>query len=122
MAQEGRSGKRVVGILLGLVLIAALIAWFGAMQLEESNQESQHVVGEGESASVLSEGVLFEARAGDPGVVVAQDVASGKELWRAELGAVTSKPELLVHGELIEVQIAGTPWMTLDRSTGEPVE
>jgi len=40
----------------------------------------------------------------------------------AELGAVASKPVLLVHEELIEVQIAGTPWMTLDRSTGEPVE
>jgi hypothetical protein len=54
--------------------------------------------------------------------VIAKDVGSGKELWRTELGSVTSKPVLLVREEIVEVQIAGTPWMTLDRSTGEPLE
>ena len=122
MAEEGKSGKRVVGVLLGLVIAAALIAWFGATQLEKSNREGQQAGGDAESAAVLSEGVLYEATAGDPGIVIAKDVGSGKELWRAELGAVTSKPALLVNEKIIEVQIAGTPWMTLDRSTGEPVE
>lgn len=122
MAEEGKSGKRVVGILLGLVIAAAVIAWLGATQLEKDNRSGQQAGGNAESAAVLSEGVLYEATAGDPGMVIAKDVGSGKELWRAELGAVTSKPTLMVHEELVEVQIAGTPWMTLDRSTGEPVE
>jgi hypothetical protein len=122
VAEEGKSGKRVVAVLLGLVLIAGVIAWVGAAQLEKNNRAGQEAEGGEHSAAVLSEGVLYEARSGDPGVVVAQDVGSGKELWRAELGSVTSKPVLLVSEELIEVQIAGTPWMTLERSTGEPVE
>ena len=122
MTEEGKSGKRVVAVLLGLVLVAALIAWFGAVQLEKSNRATQHAGGEELKAAVLSEGVLYEARSGDPGLVIAKEVGSGKELWRAELGAVASKPVLSVSEELIEVQIAGTPWMTLDRSTGEPVE
>jgi len=122
VAEEGKSGKRVVAVLLGLVLTAAVIAWFGAGQLEKNNREGQQPAGEALSASVLSEGVLYEAQSGDPGVVVAKDVGSGKELWRAELGAVTSKPVLVVNEKLIEVQIAGTPWMTLDRSTGQPLD
>lgn len=122
MAEEGKSGKRVVGVLLGLVLVAGLIAWFGAMQLEEETRAGPQAADDGQSTAVLSEGVLYEARAGDPGVVIAKDVGSGKELWRAELGTVASKPVLLVHEKLIEVRIAGTPWMTLDRSTGEPAE
>ena len=122
MAEEGKSGKRVVAVLIGLVLTAAVIAWVGAVQLEKENREGQQAAGEALSASVLSEGVLYEAQSGDPGVVVAKDVGSGKELWRAELGAVKSKPVLLVNEELIEVQIAGTPWMTLDRSTGQPLD
>ena len=122
MAEEGKSGKRVVAVLIGLVLTAAVIAWVGAVQLEKENREGQQAAGEALSASVLSEGVLYEAQSGDPGVVVAKDVGSGKELWRAELGAVESKPVLLVNEELIEVQIAGTPWMTLDRSTGQPLD
>jgi hypothetical protein len=121
VAEEGKSGKHVVAVLLGLVLIAGLLAWLGAMQLEKGNRAGQRP-GDQQSASVLSEGVLYEAQAGDPGVVIATDVGSGKELWRAELGAVASKPVLSVHQELIEVQIAGTPWMTLDRSTGKPLE
>ncbi|MDH3656375.1 MAG: hypothetical protein OEN21_19105 [Myxococcales bacterium] len=118
MAEEGKSGKRVVGVLLALVLGAGLIAWFGATRLEKNTRAHQEV----ESASVLSEGVLYEAQAGDPGVVIAKDVGSGKELWRAELGSVTSKPAVTVTENVIEVQIAGTPWMTLDRRTGEPLE
>lgn len=122
MVKEGKSGKRVVAVLLGLVLVAALIAWFGATELEKSNRAGQQAGADELSAAVLSEGVLYKAQSGDPGLVIAKDVGSGKELWRAELGVVTSKPVLSVHEELIEVQIAGTPWMTLDRSTGEPVE
>jgi hypothetical protein len=116
------SGKRVVAVLLGLVLMAALTAWFWAAQLEKKNRAGQQAGGGEVSAAVLSEGVLYEAQSGDPGVVIAKDVGSGKELWRTELGTVASKPVLTVNEELIEVQIAGTPWMTLDRSTGEPVD
>jgi hypothetical protein len=121
VAKEGKSGKRVVAVLLGLVLVAGVIAWFGAMQLAKRTPAGQGPSGE-QTASVLAEGVLYEARGGSPGVVIAKDVGSGKELWRAELGAVAGEPMLSVNEELIEVQIAGTPWMTLDRSTGEPVE
>jgi len=118
VTEEGESGKRVVAVLLALAVGAALIAWFGASQLEKSNRSLQQA----ENASVLSEGILYEAHAGNPGVVVATDVGSGKELWRAELGSITSRPVVTVNEEVIEVQIAGTPWMTLDRSTGEPLE
>ena len=118
MTEQGKSGKRVVGVMLALAVGAGLIAWFGATRLEKNNRSLQ----EAESASVLSEGVLYQAQAGNPGVVIAKDVGSGTELWRAELGSVTSKPAITVTEEVIEVQIAGTPWMTLDRTTGEPVE
>ncbi len=122
MAEQGISGKRVVAVLLGLVLMAALTAWFWATQIEKEHRAGQQAGGGEVSAAVLSEGVLYEAQSGDPGVVIAKDVGSGKELWRTELGTVASKPVLTVNEELIEVQIAGTPWMTLDRSTGEPVD
>lgn len=118
VAEEGKSGKRVVGVLLALVLAAGLAAWFGATRLENNSRALQEL----ESVSVLSEGVLYEAQAGDPGFVIATDVGSGKELWRAELGSVTSKPAVTVTDDGIEVQIAGTPWMILDRTTGEPLE
>lgn len=111
-----------MAVLLGLVLAAGLVAWFGAAQLEKNNQARREAEAGALSAAVLSEGVLYEASSGEPGLVVAKDVGSGKELWRAELGSLTSKPVLSVSEELIEVQIAGTPWMTLDRSTGRPVE
>lgn len=112
----------MVAVLLGLVLAAGLIAWFGATQFERANRAGQPARGDEPDALVLSEGVLFEARAGEPGMVIAKEVGSGKELWRAELGAVTGKPVILVNEEVIEVQIAGTTWMSFDRSTGEPVE
>lgn len=121
MAQEATSGKRVVGVLLGIVLFVALIAWIAAMQLEK-RRSVRPADGSGENAAVLSEGVLYEAQAGDAAAVVAKDVASGKELWRAELGSITAKPTLVIREQFIEVQIAGTPWMTLDRNTGEPIE
>jgi len=118
----GTSGKRVVAVLLGLVLAAGLIAWLGATQLEKKTRADRNTGPESSGAMVVSEGVLFEARMGEPGIVIAKEVGSGKELWRAELGSVTGKPVLLVRDEIVEVQIAGTPWMTLDRSTGEPLE
>ena len=82
----------------------------------------ERAAGEVETGAVLSDGILFEASAGDPGLVIARDVGSGKELWRAELGAVTSRRPYRQSKSLSKSQIAGTPWMTLDRSTGEPVE
>lgn len=122
MTEKGKSGKLVVGVLLALVLAAAVIAWLGAVQLEKNNRERSAAEGTEESAAVLSEGVLYEATAGNPGLLTAKDVGSGKELWRTEIGALRSKPAVLVSEELIEVQIAGTPWMTLDRDTGQVVE
>ena len=119
VAQAATSGKRVVGVLLGIVLFVALIAWIAAMQLEKRRYVTP---AEGTNAAVLSEGVLYEAQAGDAAAVVAKDVASGKELWRAELGSIAAKPILVIREQVIEVQIAGTPWMTLDRNTGEPIE
>lgn len=107
--------------MLGLVLIIALIAWIAAMQLEK-RRSAQPAVETTKSSVVLSEGILYEAQPGDSAIVVAKEVASGKELWRAELGSIKTSPVLVIHEELIEVQIAGTPWMTLDRNTGEPVD
>ena len=122
VAEEGKSGKRVVVVMLSLAIGVALIAWFAASRIEKDTRAKREGAGEAQSAAVLSEGVLYEATAGDPGLVIAKDVGSGKELWRAELGAVTTQPALNVEGELVQVEIAGTPWMTLDRESGEPVE
>jgi len=74
------------------------------------------------AARVLADGVLYEAHSGDPAVVTAQNIGSGKQVWRAELGTITTQPVLIVEGDVVEVQIAGTPWMTLDRGSGKPVE
>ncbi len=120
MAEDGKSGKRVVGVLLGLVLVVALAAWFGAMRLEKGSHPGDGA--DSDIASVLSDGVLYEARGGDPGLVIAKDVGSGKEIWRSELGSITSKPNLVVNEEVIEVRIAGTSWMSLNKATGEPLE
>ena len=105
-------------VLLALALGAGVIAWIGAAKLEKSTRAARQE----QTAAVLSEGVLYEAQAGEPAILVAKDVGSGKELWRAELGNLASKPVVTVNEEVIEVQIAGTPWMTLDRRTGEPLE
>jgi hypothetical protein len=82
VVKEGKSGKRVVAVLLGLVLVAALIAWFGATELEKSNRAGQQAGADELSAAVLSEGVLYEAQSGDPGLVIAKDVGSGKNLLK----------------------------------------
>ena len=105
-------------VLLALAVGAGVIAWIGASKLEKSTRAARQE----QSAAVLNEGVLYEAQAGEPAILIAKDVGSGKELWRVELGNVASKPTLTVNEEVIEVQIAGTPWMTLDRGTGEPLE
>jgi len=122
VAEDAKSGKRVVAIMLALAVGVALAGWYFASRIERETRARQQAAGEAESASVLSEGVLYEATAGDPALVIAKDVGSGKELWRAELGALVAQPTLTVREALIEVEIAGTPWMTLDRNTGEPVE
>lgn len=122
MTEEGKSGKRVVTVLLVIAVGVALIAWLAASRLEQNTLARKRAAGEVEAGAVLSEGVLFEATTGDPGLVIAKEVGSGKELWRAELGAVATEPELTVVEERVEVEIAGTPWMTLDRNTGEPIE
>lgn len=109
-------------VLLAAAVGVALIAWLAASRLEQDTMARKRAAGEVETGAVLSDGVLFEATTGDPGLVIAKDVGSGKELWRAELGAVATQPELIVVDERVEVEIAGTPWMTLDRNTGEPVE
>lgn len=122
MTEQGKSGKRVVVVLLAAAVGVSILAWVAASRLEDDTRARQQAAGEIQSASVVSDGVLFEAEVSDPGFVTAKDVGSGKELWRAELGAVTTKPGIEVVGERVEVEIAGTPWMTLDRTTGEAIE
>ncbi len=119
MAEEGKSGKRVVIALLALAVGISVLGYVAARRVEKPEIPEQ---ASGEAATVLSEGVLYEARGGDPALVIAKDVGSGKELWRAELGNLKTDPQIDVGDEVIEVQIAGTPWMTLDRETGEVVE
>lgn len=121
MIKEGKSGKRVVAVLLGLVLAAALGAWYWAMKVEQRTLAGATEQGSDQDR-VLSDGVVYEAHAGDPAVVTARDAASNEELWRTELGAIATRPVILIKEELIEVQVAGTPWMTLDRASGKPVE
>jgi hypothetical protein len=120
--EEGKSGKQVVAVLLSAAVGVALVAWLAASRIEENTKARQRAADETRSGALLSEGVLYEATIGDPGLVIAKDVGSGKELWRAELGAVTTQPVLSIRDELIEVEIAGTPWMILDRTTGEQLE
>lgn len=122
MVEEGKSGKRVVIVILSAALGVSLLAWAAASRIERTTKAGHDSGAKTGAAAVLSEGVMFEATAGDPGLVIAKDVGSGKELWRAELGAIATQPSISVHGELVEVEIAGTPWMTLDRDNGEPVE
>ena len=116
MSEEGKSGKRVVLTMLGLAFGASLIAWYGASMLEGRSGPSDG------AAAALSDGILYEARAGEPALLIAKEVGSGKELWRAELGNLASKPTVTVNEAVIEVRIAGTPWMAFDRETGNPLE
>jgi hypothetical protein len=122
VSEEAKSGKRVVLILLAAAVGISLVAWLAASRLERATGARERAAGEVQAASVVSDGVLFEAIVGDPGYVIARDVGSGKELWRAELGAVATKPGVKVVGERVEVEIAGTAWMTLDRTSGEALE
>jgi hypothetical protein len=119
---EAKSGKRVVLILLAAAIGVSLVAWLAASRLERNTSARERAAGGAETTSVVSDGVLFEAVLGDPGFVIARDVGSGKELWRAELGSVATTPGVKVVGERVEVEIAGTPWMTLDRTSGEALE
>ncbi len=112
----------MVIVLLTVAIGVAVVAWLAASRVEEGSRARRVAAGEVEAAAVLRDGVLYEATTGDPGLVIAKDVGSGKELWRAELGAVATQPALVIEGETVEVEIAGTPWMTLDRTSGEPVE
>ncbi len=112
----------MVLVLLALAVGVAVIAWVAASRVEQNSRARSIAAGETESAAVLSEGVLYEATAGDPALVIAKDVGSGKELWRAELGSVATQPALIVEDDRVQVEIAGTPWMTLDRESGEAVE
>lgn len=122
MVEDGKSGKRVVIVILSAAIGVSLLAWAAASRIERTTKAGRDSGTKAGAAAVLSEGVIFEATAGDPGLVIAKDVGSGKELWRAELGAVATQPSISVRGELVEVEIAGTPWMILDRDNGEPVE
>jgi hypothetical protein len=108
--------------MLALAIGVAAVGWFAASGIERGTSAEREAAGEGSTAAVLRDGVLYEASVGDPGLLIAKDVASGKELWRAELGSLTAQPSLEINEQLIEVEIAGTPWMTLDRESGEPVE
>lgn len=117
---EGKSGKRVVTILLGFVALAVFGAWVGFKAIQgPGGAEGPEITG---APRVLAEGVLYEAQSGDPAVVTAQDISSGKQVWRSELGTITTQPLLVVEDDVIEVQIAGTPWMTLERTSGKQVE
>lgn len=122
MTEEGKSGKRVVIVMLAVAIGVSLIAWAAASRIERNTKAGGDLGSEPQETAVLSEGVMYEATAGDPGLLIAKDVGSGKELWRTELGAIATQPAVSIEGDLIEVEIAGTPWMIIDRNSGEPVE
>lgn len=120
MVTESKSGKRIVAFLLGFVALAVFVAWVGFKAIEgPGGPDGTGMTG---APRVLADGVLYEAHSGDPAVVTAQNISSGKQVWRAELGTITTQPVLIVEDEIIQVQIAGTPWMTLERGSGKPVE
>ncbi len=106
--------------LLALVALAVFGAWLGQGAIEQ-NQPAAAIERKG-APSVLMDGVLYEAEAGDPAFVTARAVGSGKSLWKAELGAITEPPLLLIDGKQIEVRVNGVPWMVLDRASGEAIE
>lgn len=116
---EGKSGKQVVAVLVGFVVLAVFIAWAGFRAIQGPGGPEEGIAG---APRVLAEGVLYEAQSGEPGVVTAQDISSGKQVWRSELGTITTQPVLVVEDDVIEVQIAGTHWMTLERASGKPVD
>ncbi len=120
MVTKSKSGGQVVAVLLGFVALAVLIAWVGFKAIEGPGGPEN--LGDIGAPRILADGVLYEAQSGDPAVVTAQDIRSGKPVWRTELGTITTQPVLVVEDEVIEVLIAGTPWMTLERASGKPVE
>lgn len=120
MGEPGKSGKRVVVLLLGFVALAVFLAWFGYLRLVGTGDGFQD--GMGGAPQVLSDGVLYVAEAGDPGFVSATSIRSGKEVWHTDVGAVSAPLLILVLEDVVEVQIAGTPWMTLDKTSGQPLE
>ena len=109
----------MVVLLLGFVAAAVFIAWFGFNRLVGPGEGVQP--GTGGAPRVLSEGVIYVAEGGTPGFVSAQSIRSGKEVWRTELGTVSAPPVIVVLEDVVEVQIAGTPWMTLDKASGKPL-
>lgn len=110
----------MAAVLIGLVAIAVFAAWFGFDTLVGTGTGIDP--GTGGAPRVLSKGILYVAEGGEPGVVTAQNIRSGKEVWRTEVGSVTAPPVLVVLEDVVEVQIAGTPWMTLNKESGEPIE
>ena len=120
MSKQRKSGKKVVLGLLALVALAVFGAWLGRGAIER-NRPTTATDNKG-APSVLMEGVLYEAKAGDPAFVTARDVGSGKSLWKAELGAVSAPPLLLIDGKQVEVRVNGVRWMALDRGSGEVIE
>ena len=120
MVTQSKSGKRVVAVLLGLVALAVFIAWVGFKAIEGPGGPEN--LGSTGAPRVLSDGVLYETQSGDPAVVTAQNIRSGKPVWRTELGTITAQPMLVVEDEVVEVLVAGAPWMTLERESGKPVE
>lgn len=118
VAKNAKSGKLVVLGLFVFVALAVFGAWLGQRAIEAAKQPT---VDKG-APSVLSEGVLYEAKPGDPATVSARNVGSGETLWNTELGTIPSQPLLLMDGELLEVRVAGTPWMHLNRFSGAAVE
>lgn len=106
--------------LLSFVALAVFVAWFGFQRLVGTGEGIDP--GTGGAPRVLSDGVLYVAEAGDPGFVRAQSIRSGDEVWRTEVGTVSAPLVIVVLEEVVEVQIAGTPWMTLDKESGRPLE
>ena len=107
----------MVGSLLALVGLAVFAAWLGSKEIQK-----YRAVGENKGApKVLSKGVLYEAMPGDPAMVTARSPSSEDLLWTTTLGATAEPPLLFIDGEVIEVRIAGTTWMRLNRDTGKEV-
>ena len=113
----------MVFTLLALVASAVAIAWIGFQTLAGPvDDRAKSDRSEAAAPGVILDKVLYRSLGGDPAIVIAQDVRSGKEIWRTELGAVAGEPTVIVEDTVVEVLVAGTPWMTLDRNSGTPIE
>lgn len=110
-------------ILLAFVVAAVASAWIGFQTLAGPvDDRAKTDRSEAAAPGVITDDVLYRAHAGDPAVVTAEDVRSGEEIWRTELGALSADPLLVIEESVVQVQVAGTPWMTLDRGSGDPIE